>query len=355
VNDLIARDPDFNLQDLEDRASVMFWRRSAAERIGDVRPLRKIALADFCERCERDLKARSAGAREYFGECAVGSVDTLGLISDGQWDRALVEVRWAGTVFVVTPGDPLPRKTQRTTLTRMVLELSRRSGVKTDAGKAISSSHCPNCGAPESGRDDKMTGACEFCGAVLNDGTRGWVLSAIRTSAEAQQLLVASARDAVGLDREPAASAAIGAPATMPREPAISTSTMLVWMIQMALADGTIDPTERDMLEKVALRRNVPRTQLEAMIAAAQQGNVDLPRPAGEQETQRWLQAMAQEAIADGKMAPEELALLTSAGARGGLSDWDVQMLVKRVRADMYGAAQEALRRKRSGSGDGTT
>src|SRR5205823_1822565 len=43
VSALVARDPDFNLQDLEDRASVMFWRRLTAERLGKADPIRKIA------------------------------------------------------------------------------------------------------------------------------------------------------------------------------------------------------------------------------------------------------------------------------------------------------------------------
>ena len=42
-----------------------------------------------------------------------------------------------------------------------------------------------------------MTGACEFCGAVLNDGTRTWVLSAIHAPDVAQQMLAAS-HDASG-------------------------------------------------------------------------------------------------------------------------------------------------------------
>ncbi len=237
VRALIARDADFNLQDLEDRASVMFWRRAASERIGDIRPLRKIALAEFCEAAAQDFQQRGSGQRDYYGECAVGSVDTLGIVSDADWDRALVEVRWAGTLFVIASKDAKPEKTARTTLTRTVLELSRRAGVKSDAGKAISSSHCPNCGAPESGKDDKMTGACEFCGAVLNDGTRTWVLSTIRAPDVAQAMLSAS-RD-VG-ESNPM-------PAVQSQSP-VSAVVLLAWMIKMALADGTIEPAEMEML-----------------------------------------------------------------------------------------------------------
>src|SRR5207244_13467431 len=61
---LVARDPDFNLQDLEDRASVMFWRWQAAERTAKVDFIRKIAAPAFCDGYVAALRARSAAGRQ---------------------------------------------------------------------------------------------------------------------------------------------------------------------------------------------------------------------------------------------------------------------------------------------------
>jgi hypothetical protein len=60
--------------------------------------------------------------------------------------------------------------------------------VKTDVAKGISSAHCPNCGAPESGG---TSGACEFCGTALNDGGNSWVLDNILSFSDpqAQQMI----------------------------------------------------------------------------------------------------------------------------------------------------------------------
>src|SRR5262249_35452521 len=85
VRTLVARDPEFNLQDLEDRASVMFWRLAAAERLRKNDTLRKIATPEFCEAFTRPDES-------YLGDRAVGAVDTLGIAFDDQWTRALVEV-----------------------------------------------------------------------------------------------------------------------------------------------------------------------------------------------------------------------------------------------------------------------
>ena len=64
----------------------------------------------------------------------------------------------------------------------------RQPGSRTEAGKGVSSAHCPTCGAPESGG---TSNACEFCGSVLTDGAHGWVWQEFcsRTEARGQQLL----------------------------------------------------------------------------------------------------------------------------------------------------------------------
>lgn len=368
---LVARDPNFNLQDLEDRASVMFWRRAAAERLGKVDPLRKIASATFSESYARQLRPRDDGTREYFGECAVGSVDTLGAILNaaGEWDYALVEVRWSGTAFHVSRDNKV-RRTDDATLSRTVFELARRSSARSDAGHAISSAHCPSCGAPEAGG---AGGACPFCGTVLNDGTRDWVLTAVRLPAEARRMLHeavqeeeatrAAARVAAGEGaRWSPSAAAAGTPGAdslgplaveLPAaaRPATSTAGLLAWMIHMALSDGQLDRREHDMLSRVAAKRAVPRARLEAMIAAARHEHVDLPQPADARQSREWIRAMASAALADGKLSKDEYHLLLSTGRRAGLAEYDVRALVRKLRADTFAVAKEALRNNDMGSG----
>jgi hypothetical protein len=53
------------------------------------------------------------------------------------------------------------------------LLLGRQPGLRTDPGQGLSSAHCPRCGGPAT---DDTVDACEFCGAVCNDGKSGWVL-----------------------------------------------------------------------------------------------------------------------------------------------------------------------------------
>jgi len=126
---------------------------------------------------------------------------------------------------------------------------------------------------------------------------------------------------------------------------------VLVWMIQMALADGNLDPRERQMLAGVAQSRNISPDRLEAMIAAARGGRVDLPMPSGPREGRQWLEAMAQAAMADGNLSRDEYSLLRSAGMRLGMGEFDLQMMVKQLRRGRYVDAKVALRGPRNGDG----
>ncbi len=185
-------DADLNVQALEDRASVIFWRKAASDRLGKLDSMRKVTSPRYLDLYSTRLRG-AAAERTYFGDCAVGAVDTLKFIpaaADSSPDKALIGIRWSGYSMNVGPdgsrskvGDNDPHHT--------LFVLMRKAGVKTEVAKGISSAHCPNCGAPEAGG---VNGACEFCGTTLNDGSSGWVLDDIISFSDpkAQQLFAGS-------------------------------------------------------------------------------------------------------------------------------------------------------------------
>jgi hypothetical protein len=183
---LRGRDPEFNVYALEDRTSVMFWRKASADRLGRIEPLTKIALPAFCQEYASRLRAGGDGQRVFLGECGVGGVAFQGIQSQSDGDRAIVEVRWSGKKFLAKAGQF--QNTHQDVLMKTLFVLFRQAGVRTVAAQSISSAHCPRCGAPQSGG----TGAgCEFCGTVLNDGSVDWVLEDLLavTDPQAQSLL----------------------------------------------------------------------------------------------------------------------------------------------------------------------
>ncbi|MEI8196776.1 MAG: hypothetical protein WCI73_12830, partial [Phycisphaerae bacterium] len=164
-----ATDPSFTLAHLEDRASVMFWRRMAADRLGKVDPLRKLAEPGYLAALEGGLSPRPP--RQYYGECAVGSVDTRRIVREAQEERAIMEIRWSGRQYQV--DEKGITHTGENIVGRWIFVLMRKTGIKAKLELAVSSAHCPACGAPET---DLTADACPFCQKVLNDGSFDWVL-----------------------------------------------------------------------------------------------------------------------------------------------------------------------------------
>ena len=54
------------------------------------------------------------------------------------------------------------------------LEFLRKNVVKTKAEEGISTTNCPNCGAPT---EVTSAGQCEFCQSIITSGDYGWVLN----------------------------------------------------------------------------------------------------------------------------------------------------------------------------------
>ena len=186
------RDPGFNIQALEDRASVIFWRRAEAWRLGKVAPLQKAALPAFTADFAQSLLPPTNGARANTSPSAPWARSEPSALSP----RTMIKPATAPCFgsyglrrrWLIRPdGKPAPVSGEFLTF-RTLMVLFRKPGVKTDASLAVSSAHCPNCGAPET---DSASNACEFCGTVLNDGSVSWVLMSTysQASGEGQQIL----------------------------------------------------------------------------------------------------------------------------------------------------------------------
>jgi hypothetical protein len=140
-------DVGFSRQALEDRASVIFWRKVMADRIGKIDPLRKVATDSFCDYYASSLEP----PREYAGDCALGGVQMVSFTPASQgepMDRIVAKIRWSGKAMMVdADGQRRPRgELFRTN----AMVLARKAGARTDVNTSVTSTHCPNCGSPES-------------------------------------------------------------------------------------------------------------------------------------------------------------------------------------------------------------
>jgi hypothetical protein len=335
LDDIRQRDPELTLAEIEDRASVLFWRWVMAQRLGDASLLERAAGGAFLAQIQQELTAdESGGRRSWLGECAVGAVDTMRLIgaAEGPWERAVVEVRWMGTRFE-RRADAKPERLNRSSVLRTLLVLGRDPSARSDADHGVSSAHCPNCGAPEI----KGNGPhCAYCGIVLNDGKHGWVLLELLSAvSERGQALLEG-------DAQSGQLQAAGGDGVAP-----SSQLLLAWLAKMAFADGQVDEQERRMIESAAARRHVPAERLRAILSAAEAGDIEPPVPTDREQARQWLEALALSAWADGRLAAGERELLTRACAHAGLGAYDLKLLLSRQRHRMLHLSRQALRQRR--------
>jgi hypothetical protein len=338
-------DAAFNRVDLEDRVSVMFWRKSAADLAGKVDPLRKIATDDFCAKYQSALAAGPDGQRQFWGDCAVGSVHLLGVLCGGAMggtiDMGLVEVAWEGEHLIARSNAPIAMTGQRMQAHHFFV-LSRKPGVSSDPGQSVSSAHCVQCGAPLS---SDVSSGCPFCGTVQNDGTRGWVLGSIVSPAsdEGRSLLAQIQSQASG---------------AIPADPAVASARMspaglLGWAIKTAVAGGDIDLSERRFLDDLALKSGITADRLQQLIDMAQAGTLQVPDPPDRLTAHLWLTTIANAAMVDGTLHPQEANLLTATARRFGFSDADVGLLLRQAKAQRYASARQELRTARQRGSDG--
>src|SRR5690606_17425885 len=114
-------DPALNLEMLEDRTSLIFWRWVEAHSTGETGALAKLASPDGLGAIEAELSALSRQRRRrVFLECAVGGVITRQLRTNADgYDEAHVEVRWSAKTGIGPIGEkppPLPTIPQRSVL-----------------------------------------------------------------------------------------------------------------------------------------------------------------------------------------------------------------------------------------------
>jgi hypothetical protein len=168
LEDLRAVDPMFNRQQVEDRASFLFWKWIEARVTRNPAAIRKLSterMSGFV--AQEAASGGPGGAQGTMERVAVGSADLAGAEPGGEggFDRALVRIRWSAAY--AAKAAPVPSTN--------VLVLVRKSGVTTKYG--LSGDRCKTCGAPVVTATDSPK--CDYCGAELGAGQQDFVLDEV--------------------------------------------------------------------------------------------------------------------------------------------------------------------------------
>ncbi|WP_342373888.1 TIM44-like domain-containing protein [Myxococcus stipitatus] len=321
-------DPALNVEVLEDRASLLFWKWIDAQSRGDTTGLSKVATPEALGTLGSELEGlRRQGRRRVFLECAVGSVDVRALELDPRGlDRAHVEIRWSAQTGV-GPIDERPPRLP-TVPQRFVFTLVRKHGARTNSANGMSTDRCPQCNAPLT---NSAATSCEFCGTQLANGDRDWVL------ASALPFEAWNARESASFRATPPRAAMARPSHEVQAHPASSAGTDVVMDIQerqrllymmaaIAAADGTVTSAERRMLKLCAERWNVEWAQVEMALNAGPQ-LFDRLLTRGSPEAEVFLRNIVEVALVDGRIDRKERRMLESAATHLGLEEQLAAML----------------------------
>jgi hypothetical protein len=301
-----------------------------------------LCTPEYCDEAAAQISADTdaSGRRVFTGRCAVGAVDTLGVLLGPQWDRAIVRIEWSGTKLAIKPGSKIAEPAPGGGVRVWVGTLIRKNGATSDPDLGLSSAHCPNCGAAQS---DDAADVCAYCSAVLNDGQNAWVLRDMGgINTDTAQSRLAELRALQGGARTPAPDESA---ASLPSPTSIV--GMIGWLAETIADDGVITDEELRLFRAMCENNELSTRQSEAILAAAKARKTDnIPRPASPQEARKWLSQLAVAVADHGRIAAEDQALMSLAAEKIGLSDWDAKAFAKSVRAQTLRDARQSLRNR---------
>jgi Tim44-like domain len=320
-------DPGLNIQHLEDRASVIFWRSLMAVYFQDF-SLVKPVLASTIDSVP---KLWNPGEDIFWKTPAVGVVEVVQAVpaSNDEFDRILLLVRWSATKAV---GDRRsPKKLDERRIRTHVLFLKRRKGTISKVSQTFSSFSCAGCGASI---DVGGSAVCVYCGAVLNDGTTDWVMEDV-----GPRQFIAEIPHA-----DNPTTAEHGNQERLESSRLLNSPELLTALCRVLMVDGELHEKERRHLISIARSRDISDSQLKSIFEAAKSDEAAILVPQETGQANHFMDLLIRAALVDGKIKRSEYDLLSTAGQQVGWATADLKVAVARTRRQLYQQARRIIR-----------
>jgi len=330
-------DQGFNIQAIEDRVSAVFWHHRTAEFFATRSYLNAVALPEFVDKERYAWEKDDNGRHRFYADAAVGRVDVAEIIPGAEQDdldRVRVMVEWsAHRELEKVPGLFKPQW-DKSRFIKQDYIMVRKCGVQSVQDAALTSLHCPGCGAPQ---EAESNGQCRYCGVKQNDGSTAWVLESVVASR--------------GVAREPLAAIPIKDSSVIPQVSTKEQEMLIQCIAAIMLADGVIDPKEERHLHKMAAKHNIEGPRLYELIHQVQaKDEVRLPSVDSWEERNDFFRSLVQMCLADGNVSSSERQTLHSLVTHMGYTDVDIDVMIKKERTSLYAASKATIKAgKRSG------
>ena len=334
LENIYEKDPAFNIQHIEDKVSVMFYRNIASQFFADKKYITKLAGESFIKENKHDYLTLPNGKNTFYGDSSIGSVELFEAQladKDDKFDKLKVKVKWSGHREEAKVPSFIPPVYQKSHIYTQEFILFRDKKVKSSEKNILSSAHCPGCGAPET---LNTSGNCEYCGIPLNDGSRDWNLEKVQHFNGYPQFnsqyesLIQKPTNVVG--STPVLS-------KFDNESTIACATAIM------LADGEIDPNEQKLLEQLSDTKGITPEKLSMIIKSVKENGLHIPNPESKEAAQEFLRCMVLMCLANGKVKQSEMTILKKLVSKMGYTDIDINMMIKKERANLYSNAKQYM------------
>lgn len=309
--EMIQADPNFSVQQIEDRSTSIFWLLRSAETSKNIDGLRRFAADEYCKTLAYEIENDSFGRFSSLEAAAFDSASLKGISLGRDLDFCYVLIIWSA-VFANKKSTAANRPL------RDVLVLSRPHSASTRINNSLSSIHCANCGGPLA---SSFESTCSFCGSLVNDGSEWLLCRVIKEKEPEYSDLIKKAVTRVsdrkkGDDMQSAGEVS-------------SANDVITTAAQILMADGKVDAKEMAMIKTIAARYSMSDESLQGILDAVRNGQVFVPVPEAQSPAaKRLIREAAKMAFADEELSTDEKDAIMNLGMQLGYSKLDVQQVI---------------------------
>lgn len=291
INELCSKDPDFSIQNIEDKASNGYLQILTAQTLNDPLIMRRFVSDDLYYKLSEQKSGDVLYNRIYLNDVT--------LVGASQSDKKnILSISIKSTYQRVLLKEDKVSVLDSILLTKTETVLMSRD-IDFQPSKGSLYAHvCPSCGGPVK---DTIDTKCQYCGNELNSTKNEWIITDILGVSDYKNYFQSNKADFVaGIDIDKLDS--------MYDVRDYAFNNVLVVMG----ADGNFEQQEKEMAEKLAKKWGYSIDKIQPMIQMAMSNGLTIRMPDNPKKQQKIFKLMEKAASVDGVVSSEEKVVLDS-------------------------------------------
>ncbi len=248
LKEMLLKDPEFCINDVEDKIYIMFWGIYYAIQYLDSTTIKSFCTQDFIKEFE------TTGKIEAFPNYKVINLDYIRLLAivtgKGNYDHIVFQVNWTGKKSFADF-----HYNKQTSL----FILRRNKNALSSFEKNYNSLHCPDCGE----KINNSTSVCQKCNEKLNNDSKYWILENVISPTK---IAIHNLND-IAFNQKPSNEESVNfSKIDLSSLEHIYGEDLIKMTIAVMLADGVIDKNELKAIIEIAAKKRINAEQVKTMI-----------------------------------------------------------------------------------------